>query len=353
MHTVCPQCNSTLTVAAKNQNSQHASTATCKRCGGKTNLGAAERVTPIDNFQAAVKPRPEPLTRPAQFVHQPAKASQKTMHEIFEAYPDLWNLELERFDLAAILTPTKRGKYKTGKNKLKVRILKSVFEKANKILNGGEQVRRIGKGTAYYPAELLLGNGYLTMLYNQYAILCTNTRLLFININPRVTRVTHYVFQIPYEDIKSIKKGLLFGHFIIKPHRGKRRVYTAVKRFLLNDLKDFVEKKATGTDGNPTTQPSPEKLCPACFNPLEDKLTQCPQCSIEFKKPKTAFLKSLILPGWGDMYLGHRILGVFELMGSALVWLIVISVLLSGAGENLAIAVTIFLFYNLMDGLLT
>ena len=346
MHTVCPQCNSTLTVAAKNQNTQHASTATCKRCGGKNNLGAIEQDRPISNFQAAVRPGPEPMA-------QLAGAPQKTMHEIFDAYPELRNLELDKFDLAAILTPTKKGRYKTGKNKLKVRILKSVFEKANKILNSGEQVGRIGKGAAYYPAELILGNGYLTMLYNQYAILCTNKRLLFVNINPRVTRVTHYVFQIPYEDIKLIKKGLLFGHFIIKRHQGRRRVYTAVKRFLLNDMKDFVEKRSTGIDGNPTTQPSPEKLCPACFSPLEDKLTQCPQCSIEFKKPKTAFLKSLILPGWGDMYLGHRLLGVFELMGSAIVWLIVISLMLSGAGENLAIAVTIFLFYNLMDGLLT
>ena len=53
------------------------------------------------------------------------------------------------------------------------------------------------------------------------------------------------------------------------------------------------------------------------------------------------------------MYLGHRLLGVFELMGSALVWLIVVSVLLSGGGESIAMAAVIFLFYNLLDGLLT
>lgn len=353
MQTVCPQCNSTRTYVKQNRNSKQASTAICKRCNGKTTLGATGHVTPNSSFQAAQKLTSGHQARPAKFVEHPAGASQKTMQEIFDAYSDLRNLELDKFDLAAILTPTKKGKYKTGRNKFKVRILKSVFEKANKILNGGEQVLRIGKGATYYPAEILLGNGYLTMLYNQYAILCTNKRLLFVNINSRVTRVTHYVFQIPYEDIKSIKKGLLFGHFIINRHQGKRRVYTAVKRFLLNDMKGLVEKAATGIKGDPTAQPSPEKLCPACFNPLEDKLTQCPQCSIEFKKPKTAFLKSLILPGWGDMYLGHRLLGAFELMGSALVWLIVISVMLSGVGENLAIAVTIFLFYNLMDGLLT
>ena len=81
--------------------------------------------------------------------------------------------------------------------------------------------------------------------------------------------------------------------------------------------------------------------------------TVCPHCSIPFKKPGTAFLKSLIVPGWGDMYLGHRLIGAFEMMGTLLVWLVVISLLVSGAGEDLAVAAAVFIFYNLMDGLLT
>jgi len=353
MQTICPQCNFTITFETKNQNSRHASTATCKKCGRSTTFGTEGHAALDGNLKAAAKQIPESPVRPAQLTAHPAAPAQRAMYEIFEAYPDMRNLDLDKFDLEAIFIPTKKGMYKTSKNKFKARILKSVLEKANRILTAGEKVFRIGKGTAYYPAELLIGNGYLTMLYNQYAILCTNKRLLFVNIDSRVTRTTHYVFQIVYEDIKSIKKGFLLGHFIINRRRGKRRVYTAVKRFLLNDIKDFVEKTLTSIDGNSTPQPPLEKLCPACFIPLKENLAQCPQCSVQFKKPKTAFLKSLIVPGWGDIYLGHRFLGVFELMGSALVWLIVISLLLSGAGGNLAVAAAIFLFYNLMDGLLT
>jgi len=353
MNTVCSQCNFTLTDGTINQNSKHASSVTCKKCGSKNTVDLAADEISNRNFQASVGPSSESLAQPEQKAELQAGAPQKIMHEIFDAYPDLRNLALDKFDLAAILTATKKGKYKTGKNKLKVRILKTAFEKANKILKGGEHVLRIGKGAAYYPVEILLGNGYLTMLYNQYAILCTNKRLLFVNINSRVTRATHYVFQIPYEDIKSIKKGLLMGHFIINRHQGKRRVYTTVKRYLLNEMKALVESKVNETDGKAAGKPSAEKLCPACFIPLEDMMAQCPDCGIEFKKPKTAFLKSLILPGWGDMYLGHRILGIFELMGSALVWMLVISVLFSGGSENIAMAVIIFLFYNLLDGLLT
>jgi hypothetical protein len=353
MQTICPQCNFTITYEATNQNSRHASTATRKRCGRSTIFGTEGPAALDGNLKAATNQIPQSSVRPAQLTAHPAAFAQRTMYEIFEAYPDLRNLDLDKFDLEAIFIPTKKGRYKTGKSKFKARILKSVHEKANKILTDGEQVLRICKGTAYYPAQLLIGNGYLTMLYNQYAILCTNKRLLLINIDSRVTRTTHYVFQIVYEDIKSIKKGFLLGHLIINRRRGKRRVYTAVKRYLLNEIKDFVEKTLTGIDAISTPRPPLEKLCPACFIPLEENLTQCPKCSVQFKKPKTAFLKSLIVPGWGDIYLGHRLLGVFELMGSALVWLIVVSLLLSGAGDNLAVAAAIFLFYNLMDGLLT
>ena len=353
MQTVCPQCNHTITYEAKSPNSRHASIATCKRCGRSTAFGADGNILPSGRPKAGEKKISPSRVRQADYSSLMATDDQRTMYDIFEAYPDLRSLNLERFDLAAIFTPTKKGAYRSGRNKFKARILKAVFEKANKILTDGEKVFRIGKGTAHYPVELFIGNGYLTMLYNQYAILCTDRRLLFININSRVTRTTHYVFQIVYEDIKSVKKGFLMGHFIINRHRGKRRVYTAVKRFLLNDIKDFVEQKLSGTAENPAEQQALEKLCPACFIPLAENLSQCPHCSIPFKKPGTAFLKSLIVPGWGDMYLGHRLIGAFEMMGTLLVWLVVISLLASGAGEDLAVAAAVFIFYNLMDGLLT
>jgi hypothetical protein len=353
MQTVCPQCNHTITYETKHQNSRHPSIAACKRCGRSITFGAEGHAVPNLIPNAGAEQIASSPARSIQLNTQSASAAQKTVYDIFEAYSDLQNLDLGQFDLQAIFIPTKKGVYKTGRNKFKARILKSVYEKANKILSDGEKVFRIGKGTAYFPAELFIGNGYLTMLYNQYAILCTNRRLLFININSRVTRSTHYVFQIVYEDIKSIKKGFLLWHFIINRHRGKRRVYTAVKRFLLNDIKDFVEQKLSGLGGKSVPQHALEKLCPACFIPLEENLIQCPECSVQFKKPKTAFLKSLIVPGWGDIYLGHRFLGVLELLGSVFVWLIVISLLISGSRGNLAVAAAIFLFYNLMDGMLT
>jgi hypothetical protein len=55
----------------------------------------------------------------------------------------------------------------------------------------------------------------------------------------------------------------------------------------------------------------------------------------------------------GDLYLGHRFLGVLEMLGSVIVWIVVITSVLQGGIENLIIALIIMVLYNGLDGLLT
>lgn len=64
-------------------------------------------------------------------------------------------------------------------------------------------------------------------------------------------------------------------------------------------------------------------------------------------------LKSLILPGWGDIYLGHRLLGYIEVLGALFVWLIFFDLLMSGLAEDLIIGLLLLVFYNGADSMLT
>ena len=61
-------------------------------------------------------------------------------------------------------------------------------------------------------------------------------------------------------------------------------------------------------------------------------------------------LRSLILPGWGDIYLGHRVLGFLELLGALMVWLIVIVLVADGA---VGTGLIFLIFCNGIDALLT
>jgi hypothetical protein len=188
------------------------------------------------------------------------------------------------------------------------------------------------------------------MLYNHYAIVATNQRILCINVNSRMKRRTHYLFQILYGDIKKVKRGLL-GSLVFQRIKSKRRVFTSVKRFMSKDLKDFITAKTEQVQKGPEVVL--ESLCPSCFVPLHSGLSVCPSCKSTFKEPKKASLRSLLLPGLGDFYLGHRALGLLELMGSFMVWAYALACVISGQKEGLFMAAFILLFYNGMDGMLT
>jgi hypothetical protein len=117
-------------------------------------------------------------------------------------------------------------------------------------------------------------------------------------------------------------------------------------------LQSIRERQRPAEAASPA-QPMREDLCPSCFMPLAKNLLKCPKCKAAFKKPMTAFLRSLLLPGLGDIYLGHRLLGVLELLGSVVLWAVVIFSVWQGDQAGLIVALLILLFYNGFDGLLT
>jgi len=352
MKVICASCNAVYNIPERKMPAVKA-VARCKKCGGTITVDPGKASSNGRHAPLPGTPHPDSLTPSQDQQRPPTPAETADLKKISDVYPETHTLSNDKFDLLAMLTPSKNGSYKTRRNKYKVRILKAVQDKVDQVLNHGEKVMRIGQGIAYYPLELFLGNGWLTMIYNRYAILCTNQRMLFLNINHRMNRSTHYLFQMPYTDIKKIKRGMLLNHLILYRHQGKRRIFTSVKGYLNKELRAFVaEMKEVSGDRAPVNV-SAEKLCPSCFIPLDDGLGNCPRCGVGFKVPKTAMVRSLILPGLGDMYLGHRVLGALEMLGAILVWMIVISSLIAGGVENIVTAAVLLLMFNGLDGMLT
>ena len=339
MNIICPTCNKTYLIRDDKLSTRRAK-ATCKNCGGMIVIESSGDVW-------TGREEKSPAGR-GQDIR--TSADNAIAQEILRDYPELREISSDKLLLKEILSPDKKGRYKTTKNKLKVKVLMAVSEVLNKALKNGEKVMRVGKGTAYYPAEIFFGNGWLTMMYNHYAIIATDRRVLCINVNARVKRRTHYIFQILYEDIKNIKRGLLGSMSFLRKSL-KKRVFTNVSRRISKDLKNFIMEKAASLTETP--KEVLENLCPSCFAPLEKGLSSCPTCKASFKEPKRASLRSLLLPGLGDLYLGHRVLGSFEIAGSLLVWAYAILLVMSGQQEGLFIAVITLLLYNGFDGALT
>lgn len=347
MKVTCPQCNASYNIP-ENRVPERKAAFTCKRCKKKIVLNpgalAPAKQKPVAASENESRVAATPTTPTAGVRHNSA---------IVREFPETRSLLPDRYALDLLLPSDKKGGFKTRRNKLKLKLLGGVKGALDKMLDEGEQVAHLAGAIAYYPAELLFGNGWMTTLYNRYILVATTKRLIAINTDYKMRRPTHYFFQFPYAEIKKVSRGFFGSRMIFSFKRDKRRIFSGIKAFLSAELKKYIDSKI-----NPHTSPKAgpavlTHLCPGCFAPLQKKVASCPECSALFKSPRRASLRSLLLPGLGDFYLGHHFLGVCEIIGSLVVWVIVLSFIVSGESGGLAIAVMLLLFYNGMDGLLT
>jgi predicted Zn finger-like uncharacterized protein len=347
MNVVCAQCNATYKIPEKKLPHEKV-TAKCKKCGGRIVIEPGspppeESRLEIDTDYYPIEPRPLPEGEPA--ASHPGT--------LLNEYPQLADYAPHRYAFGDILALNKKGGFKSRRNDLKLKILSAVKGKLDSVLSDGETVFRVAAGTAYYPAEIFFGNGWLTMLYNRYALIATNLRLLMINTNHRMTRPKHYLFQTTYPQIKKVGRGLFRTSLVLYRKKGKRRVFSGVKAHQGAELQAFVRSRIDPNEPLDLSVAVHENLCPACYTPLPKRLESCSSCKVRFKTAKKAMLRSLILPGWGDIYLGHRLLGCFELLGSGIIWLFIIVSLSSGEPAGLIPALFLFLVYNGVDSILT
>ena len=343
MEIICRQCNATYTIADHKVPRQKAAAA-CKRCGHRIVIDPRPATDQATTQPADPSPALARAAAPAPAAHE---------RSLVDAFPEIANFHPARYAMSEIMPPNRKGRYQTRLNKLKLKILKVVKPTLDGLLKKDEQVIRIGGGTAYYPAEILFGNGILTMLYNRYALVATNQRLVMINVNHRMTSTRHYLFQLAYGDIQKISRGLFRTSLSLKRKKGPRRLLTSMKMAFTAELREVVAPRLTPADDRPPAKSPADCLCPACYAVLPNDVHRCPTCGAAFKSASKAALRSLLLPGWGDWYLGHRLLGGLELAGSLIVWSIVLNLLAQGGTESPVVAAFILLFYNGFDALLT
>jgi hypothetical protein len=158
---------------------------------------------------------------------------------------------------------------------------------------------------------------------------------------------------MPYEAVHKVSRGLFRSSLRLKRQTGGWRIFNALKRASSAEMQEMIQSRLSADKDLKGAAPALENLCPACFEAAPSGAEACPACQAAFKGVGKAALRSLLLPGWGDMYLGHRVLGALELLGSLFVWLLVLSMVLDGGSENLVVAGVILVFYNGVDALLT
>lgn len=217
------------------------------------------------------------------------------------------------------------------------------------MLQEGERVLYLTDGVKQNSFEQLF-IGWIMYYYNHNAFVFTSDRILLIHLTGK-TKLGKFVSVINYTDLIRVKSS--FGGSLSLKFRNKKSISFAriagkdrkfVKEFLdplIADNADLIDKRA----------PSISDLCPACYEPVYVKSApSCEHCQLEYRTPKQAALRSLLMPGLGDIYLGSK-LGVLELLFMLFLWFSMIVgnlELINEGGDPMAVWISTFVFLGVI-----
>lgn len=128
-----------------------------------------------------------------------------------------------RFD--TIFDDESRGARRRSKKKFK--LLRRIDEKLREMLNEGEQVRFLSRGTTFTLLESYL-LGWLLYYFNKRAVVLTDRRIILLQIHWR-SKPGVLASQIRYRGIEKVKTGLL-GGVVVKLRDGKKVRFTGMPR---------------------------------------------------------------------------------------------------------------------------
>ncbi len=218
--------------------------------------------------------------------------------------------------LAADLTtlfPEKDGFFARRSRKRRTLVLERLREVLARAVAPGEVIRFATTCYRYSMVEFYFA-GVASYHHNQYALVVTDRRALLLQIHGK--RTGQIKNHLALSSIRLVKRGFL-GRWTLQLADGSS---LALNRIPGAD-RIPLQQVLTGVPGPLVRAPAIEALCPDCLVPVPGKVgatLTCPSptCRIPFRDPARAARLSGLVPGLGDLYLGHHLFGSIEFLGS-------------------------------------
>ncbi len=229
-----------------------------------------------------------------------------------------------------------KGWFARQRAKARFKLLKAIDPKLARVLHAGERVYYVSKGSLASTGEQFFAGQAVAYYVNLRALIFTTERVILMQIGSNL-KPRQIVSELPYTAIRQVK-ATWTGFCEVVLSNGKKHRFSGMPSAERKFLRDFLE--GVVSTPAPTTALAKKSdglvhLCPHCFTGVPGWPLSCDSCGGGFKSARTAALLSLLFPGLGDWYLGHRRLAVIEMIGTAFLWLIFIiaPALAAAAGE--------------------
>lgn len=255
------------------------------------------------------------------------------------------------------LFPRTTGFGAAGDVKRRIRWLKGVEPRFSFLLFPEEKIEFVTKGMLNSFAEQYF-MGIWSLAINHTVFLFTNYRVTLINSDGK-GRPKVLMWQISYDKIARYGAGTLGGSIAFKLSDKSRYKFAGVKRADRKRLKSYVKDRLDRVSSGQFTFPSHagrDPICPSCGTPSPPSPVvgrACAECSEAFIDPRIPALMSLAIPGLGDLYLGHRAIALFELLGFALLLFLLGSLLITDGLSALPTVLVALIVANGGDAAIT
>jgi len=206
--------------------------------------------------------------------------------------------------------------------KKKLKLLKIVHPAVAAVLHENERVFYVTQGLRVSTMEQLF-IGWVIQFYNLYAFVFTSRRILLIHLRDSKHRGS-YVGSIDYVDIRSARPTLL-GSFRIQFVNGQTMTLARMPRADRRYVRTLMDEVLDPAADRRKDAPGVRNLCPGCFEEVHGFPASCGCCNLSFKRPQTAAMLSMLMPGLGDWYLGSRFLATLELLFMGMLWFVVLA----------------------------
>lgn len=243
-------------------------------------------------------------------------------------------------------------------SKKKFKLLRGIDEALRDLLEEDEEVLFLSFGSDTSGLEAYFLGWALYFLYRR-AIVLTDRRILFLQINSR-NKPGELRRQLRYAAIQRVTRTLLRrAKFELRD--GTKEVLGYAPRRDAGRIRELADRQRRATRGRATGATGVEDLCPHCYAVVDGRPPRCSRCQGDFRSARKAGGLSLLFPGIGDFYLGHRGFAVFEILGGAVVWLWFWATVAAVSAEGVELSASgllvlgggIFVFVHGLDALAT
>ncbi len=241
-----------------------------------------------------------------------------------------------------------------GDIKRRVNMLASIEPRLDTLLFPDERIEFVTTGALNSFVEQFF-MGVWSVIVNRTLFVFTNLRLILLNSDQKGTAKT-LMWQIPYDRMQKYGAGTLGGVVSIKTRDGRSYTFIHVPGADRKRLKDFMLARLEQTQMQGLPFPAHldrDPLCAQCASPVPPKALACPECGDQFINPVVPALLSLLMPGLGHLYLGHRLMALIEMAGFAIILTNMTLLAISSGIVGLLIAILVVALTNGIDSLVT